>query len=94
LYNRVQIDIGRTMVDLKGQKDILVHRLADLMMPTLLVWGARDPVVPAWHSQNAAALISDCRVHVFPSAGHSVYRQKVEEFSQVLLSFLKGNREP
>ena len=91
--NRVQIDIGRTMVNLQGQKDVLLHRLAELIMPTLLVWGGLDLVVSARHSHGAAALIHDCQVHVFPMAGHSVYRQKVDEFSKVLRRFLKGSRQ-
>jgi 4,5:9,10-diseco-3-hydroxy-5,9,17-trioxoandrosta-1(10),2-diene-4-oate hydrolase len=57
-------------------------------MPTLLVWGSKDNVVPAAHAYVAAELIPDCQLHVFKGCGHSVYKQRVEEFSELLTRFL------
>jgi len=85
---RVKMDIGKTMVTLRGQTTVLQHRLAELTMPTLLVWGAGDEIVPAAHAYVAAELIPDCQVHVFDGCGHNVYRQRVDEFSQLLADFL------
>jgi pimeloyl-ACP methyl ester carboxylesterase len=36
----------------------------------------------------AAELIPDCQVKVFEGCGHSVYRDKIAEFSQTLTKFL------
>jgi pimeloyl-ACP methyl ester carboxylesterase len=85
---RVKMDIGNTMTTLRGQTVVLQDRLCELTMPTMLVWGSRDSVVPAAHAYVAAELIPDCRLRVFEGCGHNVYRQRVEEFSQLLATFL------
>jgi pimeloyl-ACP methyl ester carboxylesterase len=85
---RIKMDIGKTMVTFRGQTVVLQDRLCELTMPTLLVWGDGDNVVPAAHAYVAAELIPDCQVRVFEGCGHNVYKQKMEEFSQLLFRFL------
>ena len=78
---------------LQGQTIVLLNRLSELIMPTLLVWGTRDGIVPARHAYTAAEVIPDCQLHVFEGAGHSVYKHRVQEFSQLLAGFLgRGNQ--
>jgi pimeloyl-ACP methyl ester carboxylesterase len=84
---RVKMDIGKTMVTFGGQTVVLRDRLCELTMPTIVVWGAGDNVVPAAHAYAAAELIPDCELHVFQGCGHNVYRQRMEEFSQLLSRF-------
>jgi len=55
----------------------------------LLVWGAKDSIVPVSNAYAAAQLIPDCQLHVFEGCGHSVYKQKVQEFSHLLTKFLR-----
>lgn len=86
--SRVKIDMGRKMTTLKGQTTVLLHRLSELLVPTLLVWGSRDSIVPVSHAYVAAELIPDCQLHVFEGCGHSVYSQRSREFSQLLTRFL------
>lgn len=86
--SHVNMDIGRTMTDVRGQKTVLLNRLCQLLMPTLLVWGSKDRIVPAHQAYVAAELIPDCQLHIFEGCGHSVYRERVEEFSQLLSNFL------
>jgi len=52
------------------------------------VWGAKDPIVPVSQAYAAAKLIPDCQVKVFEGSGHSVYREEIQEFSQLLTKFL------
>ncbi|MBM4446338.1 MAG: alpha/beta fold hydrolase [Chloroflexi bacterium] len=85
---RVKMDIGKTMTTLRGQTTVLLNQLSELTMPTLLVWGAGDRIVPAAHAYVAAELIPDCQLHIFEGCGHSVYKQRTEEFSQLLANFL------
>ncbi len=82
------ICLGGSVTTIKGQTTVLISRLSKIMVPTLIVWGAKDPIVPVKQAYNAAQLIPDCELHVFESAGHSVYKQKVGEFSQLLARFL------
>ena len=83
-----KMDIGKTIMTLKGQTTVLLSRLSELLVPTLLVWGAKDNIIPVSHAYTAAQLIPDCQLHVFEGCGHSVYKQKVQEFSQRLAKFL------
>lgn len=85
---RAKVDLGRGMTTLREQTTVLANRLSELMMPTLLVWGANDSIVPVSQAYAAAELIPDCQLHVFEGCGHSVYREKVEEFSHLLTEFL------
>ena len=50
--------------------------------------GARDPIVPVRHAYLAAERIPNCQVRIFQDSGHSVYRQRIREFSDVLVRFL------
>jgi len=85
---QTSVYLGSSISTLKEQATVLMHRLSEIMVPTLVVWGAKDPVVPVRHAYAAAYLIPDCRVKVFADSGHSVYREKIKEFSRELMSFL------
>jgi 4,5:9,10-diseco-3-hydroxy-5,9,17-trioxoandrosta-1(10),2-diene-4-oate hydrolase len=67
---------------------VLKSRLSELVMPTLVVWGACDPIVPVRHAYAAAAVIPDCQLKIFEKVGHDVHRDKLEEFSGVVRRFL------
>lgn len=85
---RLKINMGKSITTLKGQTTVLLNQLSELMMPTLLVWGATDSIVPAAHAYTAARLIPDCQLHIFEGCGHSVYKQRAQEFSKLLAMFL------
>jgi len=89
--NDVKLDMGRTMTTLKGQSAALHHQLPELSMPTLVVWGARDIIVPASHAYVAANTIPDCQLHIFDDCGHSAYKQRIPEFSRIITRFLGRN---
>jgi pimeloyl-ACP methyl ester carboxylesterase len=84
------IRLGSMVTTFEQQTTVLMHRLSEIVMPTLIVWGDRDPILPVKHAYAAAQLIPDCRVEVFGDCGHSVYRERVPEFSQILSGFLGG----
>jgi pimeloyl-ACP methyl ester carboxylesterase len=86
--SRTRLSIGKNIMTLEGQTTVLQDELCGLTMPTLLVWGANDGIVPVSHAYTAAQLIPDCHLKVFEGCGHSVYREKLAEFCQVLSRFL------
>lgn len=87
-FSPTSTNLGGYVTTLKEQTTVLLHRLSEIMVPTLVVWGARDPILPVSQAYAAAKLIPDCRVKVFADGGHSVYRDKLAEFSLTLTSFL------
>lgn len=84
---RMNVNLGRKISTLAGQTLVLTDRLCELVVPTLVVWGEGDGVVPVRHAYVAANLIPDCRLQVF-DGGHSIHRQRMAEFSEALNDFL------
>jgi len=86
--SRTSLQIGSCIATLTEQTVVLLSQLPKIMVPTLVMWGARDPIVPFAQAYAAAELIPDCQVKVFMDAGHSVYRERLREFSSTLSEFL------
>lgn len=63
-------------------------RLESLSVPTLLVHGADDPVVPAAWSEDAAESIPDADVAILEDCGHWTPRECPDRFADVLTAFL------
>jgi len=87
-FSKSSIRLGSNLTTFKEQTTVLVHRLSEIMVPTLVVWGAKDAILPVEQAYLAAELIPDCQVKVFEDCGHSVYRDKIQEFSRALTKFL------
>jgi len=76
----------RSVVDVSGQRVSAVAKLpATAHLPTLLVWGDHDPILPVQHGRDATALIPGSRLVVFPGAGHEPHRYDPERFAELLL---------
>lgn len=82
------VSIGGSITTLKEQTLVLAHRLSEVMMPVLLVWGGKDPIVPVRHAYAAALVIPDCQVKVFENRGHNVHRDELKQFSHIVSRFL------
>jgi pimeloyl-ACP methyl ester carboxylesterase len=85
---RASVNLGSTITTLKEQTLVLGNRLSEILMPTLVVWAAKDNIVPAKQAYAAAEVIPRCQLKVFQDCGHSVYRDKICEFPQLLTGFL------
>ena len=66
----------------------LPNRLRQLDMPTLMVWGADDRVVPVSHAALFAELIPEAIVEVIPDAGHDPSCDQPDAFARVVGDFL------
>lgn len=81
----------RTVVDARGQRVSATDRLyLAAHMPTLLVWGSRDGIIPVAHGAAAHAAMPGSRLEVFEGSGHFPHRDQPERFTSVLLDFLAG----
>jgi pimeloyl-ACP methyl ester carboxylesterase len=69
------------------------HRIRDslteIACPTLVVWGADDPLVPLRHAFEYEELIPDARVVVFRHTGHAPMLEQPARFNAALLEFLR-----
>ncbi|HZR81475.1 MAG TPA: alpha/beta fold hydrolase [Candidatus Binatia bacterium] len=83
----------RSVIDARGQRVSAVDRLyLAATLPTLIVWGARDVIIPVAHAHEAHAAIPGSRLEIFEDAGHVPHRSEPRRFVEVLRSFLEGPR--
>jgi len=78
----------RNGIGLYGQRYLLLDRLPQIHVPTLIVWGAEDRLLPVSHAHAAAARLPHSRLHVLPECGHCPQMEKPEEFNRLVLDFL------
>ena len=57
-------------------------------LPTMLVWGARDTVLPVDHAHRAHAAMPGSRLEIFPGEGHFPFRSDPAHFVGVLEDFI------
>ena len=87
---RAFVHTARSIIDISGQRVSARDRLylaAD--MPTLIVWGDRDPMIPVAHAYDAHAAMPGSRLEVFTGAGHFPFNDEPVRFSQVLCDFIR-----
>ncbi len=68
-------------------------RLEEITCPTLLVWGAKDMLVPVRDADEFERRISDTRKVVLDDTGHAPMLERPVPFNRALLDFL-GEPEP
>jgi pimeloyl-ACP methyl ester carboxylesterase len=56
----------------------------------LIIWGANDPVIPIQYAESFVSNIRDCRFYRMDGCGHTPYVDAPEQFSKVVLDFLKS----
>ena len=79
----------RAVIDLGGQSVSASDRLyLTAGMPTLIVWGDRDPIIPVAHAYAAHAAMPGSRLEVFEGIGHFPHVECPDAFVAVLLDFL------
>jgi len=57
-------------------------------MPTLIVWGDRDPMIPAAHGIAAHRSIPHSRLELFAGAGHYPFDEDPQRFATVVSDFI------
>jgi pimeloyl-ACP methyl ester carboxylesterase len=81
----------RTIVDPMGQRVSATDRLyLAENIPFLLVWGARDPIIPVEHGLAAHELVPSSRLELFEEAGHFPHLDEPQRFLDVLLEFFES----
>jgi pimeloyl-ACP methyl ester carboxylesterase len=60
--------------------------------PVLIVWGERDPIIPAWHGREAHRAITGSRLEVFAGVGHLPQLEDPMRFVTVLEDFMAATQ--
>ena len=63
-------------------------RLPDVKVPTLIVWGEKDSIIPVRDADEFERLIDDSRKVVMKDTGHIPMAERPQAFNDVLTEFL------
>jgi len=86
------INIARNWTQDLQELEMILPKLGSI--PTLLLWGSRDPAVYAASAAFLARHFSNVQLKVFPGIGHLPYEECPEEFNRVLIEFLTQKTSP
>ncbi len=79
----------RSVVDRHGQRVSASDRLyLTAEVPTLIVWGTHDPVIPVAHAHAAHASMPGSRLELFEAVGHFPHCEDPARFARVLAAFV------
>jgi pimeloyl-ACP methyl ester carboxylesterase len=83
----------RAVIDPGGQRVSATDRLyLAHLMPTLIVWGRRDPLIPVHHAGVAHRGMPGSRLEVFDDAGHFPQLQEPIRLARVLTEFIESTK--
>ena len=79
----------RAAVDWRGQVITMLDRayLAE-SLPSLVVWGEQDTVIPVKHAYAAHAVLPGSQLEIIPHAGHFPHEDDPEHFASALIDFI------
>jgi 4,5:9,10-diseco-3-hydroxy-5,9,17-trioxoandrosta-1(10),2-diene-4-oate hydrolase len=81
---------GGASISKSNPENSITDKLRLVKVPTLLIHGAQDTVIPLEYAQNACRLIPDCRLEIIDECGHCPHLEKASEFNEAVISFLGG----
>ena len=86
------LDLARELGTFRGVRPqwrkSLLEALRTLALPTLVMWGDHDHVLPFPHLDAAIAALPGAESHVFTRTGHMPQIEQPEEFAAVVEEFL------
>jgi pimeloyl-ACP methyl ester carboxylesterase len=83
----------RSAVDWRGQAITMLDRCyLTQSVPTLLVWGSRDAIIPMEHARVASSAMPNSRMEIFDGAGHFPFRTDPERFVAAVEGFIQETK--
>jgi pimeloyl-ACP methyl ester carboxylesterase len=88
---RAFVQTARSVIDAGGQRVDARDRLyLAQAVPSLLVWGESDPIIPARHGIRAHGLMPGSRLELFEAAGHFPHLDDPLRFISLIGEFVAG----
>ena len=79
-----------TILGLKNAK-VITEKLHSITVPTMIVWGSDDPVIPIIHADEFVESIKNCTFFEMDGIGHTPYVQDPSSFASKVLEFLNSS---
>jgi pimeloyl-ACP methyl ester carboxylesterase len=79
--------IDRVVDSIVRNEDVLDGRLGAIHVPTLIVWGCEDKLIPLSFAERFHKEIAGSRLEVIDNCGHMPHVECSDEFARVVLEF-------
>ncbi len=76
-----------TILALKNAPPI-TDRLSNIVVPTLLIWGKHDTMIPVKYANDFVSSIKNSQLEIMENCGHTPHIEEPVKFSQIVLNFL------
>jgi pimeloyl-ACP methyl ester carboxylesterase len=84
----------RSVVDYRGQSVSALSRLRlRIEVPTLVIWGERDQIIPVEHGSAVRAARRSSRLKVLPGLGHFPHVESPAEVATAIEEFIAGSHD-
>ncbi|MBD2200654.1 MULTISPECIES: alpha/beta fold hydrolase [Calothrix] len=87
-FLEANLSILRSQVSVVGQRQIILDSLPQIQMPTLVVWGTNDYVLPNYQAQDAVKRLQQGHLALIPDCGHLPQVERPELFTDAVNHFL------
>jgi pimeloyl-ACP methyl ester carboxylesterase len=88
MVHRVGGKVGATQARALGSRAEVTSRLGALRMPTLVIWGEADQIVPASVGRALADALPHAHFHVLPDCGHLPTLEEPAACAELFFEFL------
>jgi pimeloyl-ACP methyl ester carboxylesterase len=83
----------RGVIDARGQRVSAVDRLhLTRDMPSLVIWGERDPIIPVKHGRAAHGAMPGSELELLPRAGHFPQIEEPVRVATILREFIESTQ--
>jgi pimeloyl-ACP methyl ester carboxylesterase len=82
----------RAVLDIAGQRVSATDRLyLAALLPSLIIWGAQDPLIPVEHATVANQGLPNSRLEIFDQSGHFPQLHDPVRFALTLIDFIESS---
>jgi len=83
------VHTARSVISPSGQRVSATSRLHLAQpLPTMIVWGQQDRIIPSAHGHAAAEALPHSRFELFETSGHFPHQSEPKRFARVLSEFV------
>lgn len=77
-----------TLLGLKNTP-VVSEKLKMIKIPTLIIWGEDDKLIPIEYAEQFHSLITGSEIHIIKGAGHSLYAEEPKKLAELVIKFLE-----
>jgi pimeloyl-ACP methyl ester carboxylesterase len=66
----------------------MAYRVQEIKVPTLILWGQKDQLIPPKLAERFHQDITHSKVHIFPQLGHVPQEENAQQTVDIMINFL------